>query len=97
MNSMTIAVLVAFYLFLAVRWDLVRRILPFLVGIGAVAFVMLSRVFGLGSIGGMNSVVIVFQVLGSITAFAAGIATCCGMELPIDKLEVTVEESNKQE
>ncbi|MDP7290465.1 MAG: hypothetical protein QGH94_20965 [Phycisphaerae bacterium] len=90
MNEMTLAVLVAFYLFLAVRWDLVRRKLPFLVGVGAVAFIMLTSLFGLGT--GTRSVMVVFITLGMIAAFAAGIATCCGMELPIDKPAAGAEE-----
>ncbi len=82
MSDMTLAVLVAFYLFLAVRWDLVRRPLPYLVGVCAVGVVMLSGLFGLGRDG--RTVGIVFTILGLITAFGAGIATCCATKLPID-------------
>jgi hypothetical protein len=90
MGNMTLAVLVAFYLFLAVRWDLVHRILPYLVGSGAVVLVMLATLFGLGRDG--RTVMIVFVVLGTIVAFAAGIATCCKMKLPIDSKEPDDEE-----
>jgi len=82
MSNMTLAVLVAFYLFLAVRWDLVRRPLPYLVGVCAVGVVMLSGLFGLGLSG--RGIGMVFTVLGLITAFGAGIATCCAAQLPID-------------
>ncbi len=84
MSEMTLAVLVAFYLFLAVRWDLVHRTLPYLVGAAAVVVVILSRLFGLGGSRGGSTVTVVFVVLGMIVAFAAGIATCCKMQLPID-------------
>jgi hypothetical protein len=82
MSDMTVGVLVAFYLFLAVRWDLVRRPLPYLVGACAVGVVILSGLFGLGT--GGRSVGAVFTVLGLLTAFGAGIATCCAAKLPID-------------
>ena len=82
MSNMTLGVLVAFYLFLAVRWDLVRRPLPYLVGACAVGVVILSGLFGLARDGG--TVGIVFSVLALLTAFGAGIATCCAAKLPID-------------
>ena len=92
MSSMTLAVLVAFYLFLAVRWDLVHRTLPYLVGVCAIGLVMLSTLFGLGSIGGRSNVMVVFVVLGTMTAFGAGIATCCKAKLPIDTQPPIAEE-----
>ena len=82
MSDVTLAVLVAFYLFLAVRWDLVRRPLPYLVGVCAVGVAILSGLFGLGISG--RSVAVVFTVLSVLTAFGAGIATCCKAKLPID-------------
>jgi hypothetical protein len=75
------AVLVAFYLFLAVRWDLVRRPMPYVVGVGAVCVVIFVGVFTLGGSMGFFRVISIFAVL---TAFIAGIATCCPMDLPID-------------
>ena len=82
MNNMTLAVLVAFYLFLAVRWDLVRRQIPYLVGVCAVGVAILAGLFGIARDG--QSVFVVFTVLGQLTAFGAGIATCCKAKLPID-------------
>ena len=82
MSDMTLGVLVAFYLFLAVRWDLVRRPLPYLVGACAVGVLILSGLFTLGTSG--RSVAVVFTVLAGLTAFGAGIATCCAAKLPID-------------
>ena len=82
MSDMTVGVVVAFYLFLAVRWDLVRRPLPYLVGACALGVVILSGLFGLSR--GGRSVGAVFSVLGLLTAFGAGIATCCAAKLPID-------------
>ncbi|MDP6544716.1 MAG: hypothetical protein QGH60_12045 [Phycisphaerae bacterium] len=83
MNSMTLAVLVAYYLFLAVRWDLVRRPIPYLVGAGAVSVAILSGLFAVSGRGGLE-VTMIFTVLGQLTAFVAGFAACCGAKLPID-------------
>jgi len=82
MSDMTLAVLVAFYLFLAVRWDLVRRPIPYLVGAGGVGVAILAGVFALDL--GARGVFVVFTVLGQLTAFGAGLATCCAAKLPID-------------
>jgi hypothetical protein len=90
MNDVTLGVLVAFYLFLAVRWDLVRRQLPYVVGACAVGAIMLSGLFGLGA--GGRPVMAVFTVLGLMTAFGAGIATCCKAKLPIDATSSPAEE-----
>ena len=83
MSGVTLGVLVAYYLFLAVRWDLVRRQLPYLVGVCAVGVVMLSGLFAFAGNGGRD-VSVVFSVLAIIVAFGAGIAACCGAKLPID-------------
>ncbi|MDP6633519.1 MAG: hypothetical protein QGG42_01305 [Phycisphaerae bacterium] len=87
MGDMTIAVLVAFYLFLATRWDLVRRPLPFVVGVLAVIVVILAGFFNLGR----STVTVgdVFTIIGALVAFAAGIATCANMKLPIDMSALT--------
>ena len=90
MSDMTLAVLVAFYLFLVVRWDLVRRQLPYLVGVCAVGVLILSSLFAIGT--GGRAVAIVFTVLAGLTAFAAGIATCCKAKLPIDTQTPSVDE-----
>lgn len=77
--DMTLGVLVAFYLFLAVRWDLVHRTLPYVVGVCAVGVAILSRVFVLDG----RLAAIVFSTLGILVAFGAGIATCCQEKLPV--------------
>ena len=82
MSGMTLGVLVAFYLFLAVRWDLVRRQTPYLVGVCGVGVAILAGLFGIARDG--QSVFVVFTVLGQLTAFGAGLATCCAAKLPID-------------
>ena len=91
MSGVTLGVLVAYYLFLAVRWDLVRRQLPYLVGVCAVGVVMLSGLFGLDVNVG-RGVGVVFSVLAIIVAFGAGIATCCEAKLPIDPQEPSEDE-----
>jgi len=82
MDDMTLSVLVVFYLFLAARWDYVRRPLPFVVGVLAVLVVMLAGFFMLGR--STMTVGRVFMIIGTIVAFAAGIATCANMKMPID-------------
>jgi len=91
MSDMTLGVLVAFYLFLAVRWDLVRRPLPYLVGVCAVGVLILSGLFTLAP--GGRYVAVVFTVLAGLTAFGAGIATCCKAKLPIDTPSAPADEA----
>ena len=95
MSDMTVGVLVAFYLFLAVRWDLVRRPMPYAVGAGAMGVVMLSGIFRIA--GGGAGLAMVFTVFGVLTAFAAGIATCCPIDLPIDPQEPSEDEEDEVE
>ena len=90
MSEMTLAVLVAFYLFLAVRWDLVRRPMPYAVGAGAVCVVIFVGVFTLGHTMGFFRVIGIFATL---IAFVAGIAACCAEKLPvIDSQDPTEDE-----
>ena len=90
MSDMALGVLVAFYLFLAVRWDLVRRPVPYLVGACAVGVAILSGLFVFAG-GGGAKVAGVLSVLAGLTAFGAGIATCCKAKLPIDTQPPTIE------
>ena len=94
MTDMTLGVLVAFYLFLAIRWDLVRRTMPYVVGVCGVGVVIFAGVFTLA--GGGVGLSVVFSVFGMLTAFGAGIATCCEMKLPIIDTQEPSEDEDEE-
>ena len=81
-DGIVLAVVVAYYLFLAVRWDFVRRPMPYMVGVCGLGVVILSGLFTIA--GGGRGLAIVFTVFGLLTALAGGIAACCRIDLPID-------------
>ena len=94
-NEMTLAVLVAFYLFLAVRSDLVSRPLLFWVGAAAVAVVILGEFFCLGR--STQKTMVVFNIIGVLVAFVAGIGACCKMQLPISIQSTSTDSSATEE
>ncbi len=94
-NEMTLAVLVAFYLFLAVRTDLVHRPLFFWVGAAAVVVVILGEFFCLGR--STQKTMIVFNIIGVLVAFIAGIGACSKMQLPISIQSSSTDSSATEE
>ena len=80
MGDLRVTVLIAFYLFLGIRWNLVRRPMVYLIGAAGICVILLGDFFGLGR--STLKVQAVFTIIGSIVAFGAGIITCLNMELP---------------
>ncbi len=80
MGDLRVTILIAFYLFLGIRWDLVRRPMVYLIGAAGVCVILLSDFFGLGV--STRKVQAVFTIIGSLVAFGAGVVACLNMALP---------------
>lgn len=83
LSSLVTAVIVAFYFVLAVRWQLVRRPMLYLIGVGGVLLMMIALFFGLGSSLAAAKVMMVLQIIGLIVAFKCAVCACYGGKLPI--------------
>lgn len=80
MGDLRVTVLIAFYLFLGIRWDLVRRPSVYLIGAAGVCVILLGDFFGLGA--STRKVQAVFTIIGAVVAFGAGVVACLNMALP---------------
>jgi hypothetical protein len=81
LSSLGGVVLLAFYLYLLVRWQYVRRPMWYLVGVASqVAFGILCGIFVAAN---LPRVALMFAILDSSIAFAAIVLACYGAELPV--------------
>ena len=77
-----LAILVAFYLFLLVRWQYVKRPFFFTVGVLGIAPVIAARLFSIGSVNALEIVSGILTTVGVLAAFLSAVAACYCGKLP---------------
>lgn len=82
--AMMSAVLIVFYLYLAIRTDKVRRKGCYLIGAAGVLLVIFAQFFGIFA-GRLWAAVLVglLGTIGALVAFGSGVAACYGGTLPM--------------
>ena len=85
--GLTQAVIVAFYLYLLIRGDKIKRALLYWIGVLAIVVAMLGQFFALGD--STRVVAAVFGIIGWTVAFVAAVGAAFGGDLPVKLAEPT--------
>mgnify|MGYP001388186086 CR=1 FL=1 len=90
MNLLTLVtcIVVVFYLYLAVRWQYVRRASCYVIGAGALLVgILLAGILGTFLSRGTQVTGAIFLTILSVVSLGSGIAACYGGKLPmVDEL-----------
>jgi hypothetical protein len=80
-NVATVALMVA-CLYLAVKWDLVRRPFCFLIAVAGILIGFLGQFFQIFDTRATTIIGGIFSIIGDVVAFTSLVAACYGAKLP---------------